>query len=250
MKSGRYKYILLLLLAIKVFSNTGLSQENDTVLVKAKKVFTLPPLDTLIQAALENSGNYTFYQEALLIKQQELRLQHKDWFDYILLNGDVGYGTYDQIWKNQFSYDYRYNLLTSSKQVSYGASVTARFPLSVLINRNNNMQIAKHEVNKAEHEVEKAHEYVSCTVIDLYFQCLNDFTTQLIREEQLESSKFELQKAEKDFVDGIMTFSVYSVTTRNYYKAQIEYETSKNEFYKSLAKLELLTGVKLLKPAL
>lgn len=233
-----------------VFQNTIQAQVGDTLDNTWINKLQLPPLDTLMQAALDHSGNYTFYLEELKIKEQELRLQHKNWFDFINLNGDIGYGMYDQLWKNQFSYDYRYNLLTSSKQVSYGASVSARIPLSAIINRGNQMQIAKHNVNKARYEAEQANEDISNLVIELYFKSFSDFSTQLIRAEQLESAKFELQKAEKDFVDGKLTFSIYSVTTRNYYKAQIEYESAKNEFLKTIAKLELITGVSVLKPRL
>jgi outer membrane protein TolC len=205
--------------------------------------FSLPPLDTLIQSALANSGGYRYFSEEIKVKQEELRLQNKNWFDYINIDGDVGYGHNDQLFFNQYSYNHEYSLLSNSKQMRYYTGLSLKVPLSAFLNRNNNLKIAHHNVNKAEGEARKTEEQITSAVIELYFATLSNYKAMVVGQAQLETALMEMEKSEKDFTDGVITLNSYSVTVRNYYKEEIENEKAKNDFIECLTKLELITGI-------
>lgn len=209
------------------------------------KDFELPPLDSLIQAALSNSGNYLYFVEDLKLKQEELRLQNKVWFDYLDVNGNLGYGHNDQLFFNQYSYDHEYSMLSNSKQLNYYAGLTVKVPVSALFNHGNQVKIAHYNVNKAEGEAKKAGDQVALLVIELYYTTLSNYKTMVISQSQLQSSRIEMEKAEKDFMDGRLTLNSYSVIVRNYYKQEADFEKSKGEFIQVLNKLEWITGLKI-----
>jgi outer membrane protein TolC len=225
-----------------------IGQPGDSLFfISTPSDFKLPSLDSLIQAALSNSGGYQYFVQDMKVKKEELKLQNKDWYDYVSVDGDVGYGHNDQFMLNQYSYDIEYSLLSNSKQVKYYAGLSLKVPFSALMNRGNNLRIAHYNVSKAEGETKKFQEQISSNVIELYFKIMSNYKMMTIGRSQMESSQMELEKAEKEFIDGKLSFNSYSVSLRNYYRQEIDFEISKNDFMQELKKLELITGLKLTK---
>ena len=247
MTSGKVSaFFFIVCFFMVIFFGYGQQIPADTLLFSdPHEELNLPPLDSLIHAAIGHSGSFSYYLYETQLKEEELKQQQKDWLEYINITGDAGYGQFDQLWLNRFSYDYDYSLLTNSKQMRYSAGIAARIPLSAFINRRNNIKIATLNVDKAVQEMEQAKEQISSYVIELYFKSLSDYRVMLIREKQMESSELEVEKAEKDFIDSKIPFAAYSSTERNLYKAQIEFEIAHGEFLESLAKLSLITGIQL-----
>ena len=52
-------------------------------------------------------------------------------------------------------------------------------------------------------------------------------------------------KAEKELFDEEIHLSEYAQLGQNMFKAQLEYETARNELLQNIAQMELLTGQKL-----
>jgi len=247
MKLLKYVFIFLFIIICQITSGQISLPSESSSSEKILPDFRLPPLDTLIQAALSNSGAYLYFVEEMKVKQEEFKLQNKDWFDYLNIDGDVGYGHNDQLYYNQYSYDHEYSLLSNSKQMRYYAGLSLKVPLSAIFNRGNQLKIAHHNVVKAEGEARKTSEQISSYVIELYYAALSNYKAMIIGRAQLESSQLEMDKAEKDFIDGHLSFNNYSIAVRNYYKEEIELEKAKNDFIQVLTKLELITGVGLTK---
>ncbi|GAB4317868.1 MAG: hypothetical protein Kow00127_09780 [Bacteroidales bacterium] len=238
--------VLLALMGSLAGTTTIVAQTGTDTLLSAGQVQSiLPPLDTLINHALGHSGTYRYYMTEIGLQEELLRKQHKNWFDYISVDAGIGYGMFDQLYMNQFSYDYQYNLLTNAKRVDYKAGVTAKIPLSALINRPNDINIARLNVNKARMQAEQSREAITQQVIELYFATLTAYKTMTIRGNQLQAAELELKKAEKDFIDGKLSFNNFSVTARNLDKSRIEVNESVNKFLELVTKLEYITGMNL-----
>ena len=194
---------------------------------------------------MANSGAYQYYAYEKSIREQEMYISQKEWFDFLSIEANARYGVNDQIFVNQLSYEDSYNLNTSGTQMRYYAGITAKFPLSLLISRSNRNKLARLTLDKASEEARKTKQEVSTLIVTLYYQIKLSFKGVVVRYDQLESSKMQMMKAEKEFIDEEIPLSEYAQLGQNMYKAQLEYETARNELLQNIAQMELLTGQKL-----
>ncbi|MCF8380742.1 MAG: TolC family protein [Bacteroidales bacterium] len=235
--------ILLIILSSCIYSQVNLPGNNT--LQKLQPPLFLPPMDTLIEAAKDNSAFYAYYLEEIKVKQQELKITLKEWFDYVSFDGIYGYGMYDQLLTNQSAFVSEYSELTNGQQVRYYAGLSARLPLSAVFQRNNNKNVARFNYNKAQHEADKIKQEIANLVIEKYFETLNAYSTLIVRINSYETYKMHMSKSEKEFGDGKISLVDYTVVSMNLNKSQLEFETASNELNLKLAQLELLTGIKL-----
>ena len=114
----------------------------------------LPPLEVLIDSAIAHDPYVSFRNRQIFINTSKLRADQKQWMRDIGFQADYRYGTFDNFSTNTAEGQSPATFSTTRSESKYGVGVYFKFPLFDIINRTNQVNLSKTEVNQARDMVE------------------------------------------------------------------------------------------------
>ena len=201
----------------------------------------LPPVDTLIQMAIEQSQRLQMQEVNIAIIEQEGKIKRMDWMERVSVFGNAAYGNSTTASLNSTVND-EIQINTLRTDLFTNAGVAVRFTLGDLMKRSDQKQLNRLRVEKAKSEREMLEDELSLQVRHLY----DDLTLTLSgigsKADNLEAFRLSVEIAERYFKDGTMDVGSYTMILAQKIKAEEELEKTKALAQMQLHELEMLTG--------
>ncbi|MDC6365637.1 TolC family protein [Allomuricauda sp. AC10] len=238
-----------LILAIIVIANLSHAQSIDDFIKKGLEKNdiskSLPPLDSLIEIAKDNSPRLKFFDADHEYWSGNITLAKRDWLRNINLEAGYGYGIFDNLSNQQIAGDPGSQTLFSTEQSRYTVGVSLKMPLASIFNRNRNIKNAKAEADKSKYNKEYAMWELEQLIVRQYNDLLKAHRLFFISNTIVETYKVQSLRAEKDFTNGIINVAEYTRLQQMLNQAISSYESQRAEFLIALKSLEGTVGIEI-----
>jgi len=214
--------------------------ENDS-----KMIEQLPSLDVLIDSAILYSPLLDAQYELNLQLKEELKIQKKNWTDYIYIEGSGRYGLYNQVTVSEVVTNdlTQSGLKLENEQFSYYAGMSVKLPLSAIGNKKNEKKIKELKISQAQFETKKLEGEISQLVIEIYYKLKSYEEIMQVSFSTFQTMEISVLKAQKDLENGRIEIDEFTRLVGAKGKAHEGYLQAKNNFYMMFKKLELITGL-------
>ena len=192
----------------------------------------LPPLEKIIDAAIQNSP--VLKQQDALINKNEYRLKSvkQSWSDAISVGASTQYGAFG-------------NVALDALSVGYQAGVYIKVSLFDIIGRSNQIGVFVEERNIALHKREELKRLIRQRVTSLYNKLRLSKRLVQIKSNGRESTRVHHQMVEKKFIKGDYSVSEYARVVEIATKMNSDYEIARAEFMRFYVELEEFVGKKI-----
>ena len=204
----------------------------------------LPSLSILLDSAVKHDPYVHFRNLQTVVNTSKLKSSQNYWLRNFGLQADFRYGSYDIFSNNTAEGQTSTLFATKRNETNYGLGAYIKFPIIDVINRRNEVRLAKTEIAQAEQMVEVQEKEVREKVITQYNDLIMRQHVLKIFGKYLETSRISLQMAEKEFVNGSISVAEFSRISEIVNKAETEYEGSKMAFQTAYMLLEETVGMK------
>ena len=224
----------------------GKSQHADGVAAALNEVFDIrfPPLADLIDSAMKHNDMIRFRDKGIAVKEASLESAKTYWWRNLGLQADTRYGTFDNFSTNIDNGQSTSLFFTNSKQFNYGVGAYMKFPVYDLINRKNQIKLARSELEQAISLSEAQRDELEQQIIRLYNELLMKQKILKIRSRSLGNAKVNMEMTEKEFRNGIVAVTEYVRISDIVHRVETDYETAKAEFNTAYMLMENLTGLR------
>ena len=205
----------------------------------------LPPLDTLIKMAKENSPRLKFFDADYDYKDGQITLARRAWLRNINLDAGYGYGIFDNLSNQQIAGDPGRQTLFSTEQSRYTVGASIRLPLSSIFNRNREIKNAKAEAKKSQYQKEYAEWELEQLIVQQYNNLLKAHRLFFINASIVESYRLQSIRADKEFKNGVINVTEYTRLQQMLNQAIRAYEAQRAEFLIAFKTLESTVGIKI-----
>lgn len=205
----------------------------------------LPPLDSLILWAKQNSPFLKTFDSAKELGEGKVALEKRSWLQFISLDASYGYGIYDNLSNQQLAGDLSSQVLFTTLQNRYQAGVTLRMPLDALLNRKQVIHNTMLEAEKYSYEQQQAEYELSLRVTDAYNEVLKSHRLLYINTTIVDTFRAQTERAELEFANGVINVADYTRLLQMINQSQMALETQKADFFKAFLTLENIVGVDL-----
>lgn len=205
---------------------------------------SLPSLEVLIDSAISNNPLIQVRDQQLIINEYRLRSKRVEWTKNLGVQANTGYG-------NMYNYS---SISTGSidpaptatfnNQTHYSATIYISLPIFTIADRNNQLRVAKTEIDQARSMVEQQQKELRQLVIYQLNQLILNQRLLVLKLKKLESIKVSMQMGETQFVNGVIPLSEYTQLCTNVSDSEIDYERSRIEFMNTYMILEEIVGFK------
>lgn len=203
----------------------------------------LPPLDTLLKAAEQYSPLLKEHDANIALAKLMEQAKRREWMQHIGANVGWSYGQFDALTVNP---DAPVGVATTtSSQNRYTLGAYFKMPLFAVVNRGNEIQQTKLEQEQALYRRKSQAIEVRTLVIRQYQDLVQAHRLLLIGHNSLQTMKLQVERAEREFVDGIIAVDEYSRIYDMFIRTTEAVETRKTAFTTAYLLLEEITGVKL-----
>lgn len=204
----------------------------------------LPPLETIIDSAIANSPYVKFRDLQIDINKRKLQSDKNTWARDFGIQTDVRYGTFDNFSTNTAEGQIPSLISTRRIQTNYGFGAYIKVPFFNFINRKNQINLAKAEVEQAENFSQFQRDELRLSVIKQYNELIVKHRLLKIKSKYAETSKINMQMVEQEFTNGIISVSEYSRISEIVTRTEIDFENSRMEFLTAYMILEEITGIR------
>jgi outer membrane protein TolC len=204
----------------------------------------LPPVSALLDSAFIHDPGLKFTQLQYLIDKGNLHTNQAQWTQDIGVQANAGYGTFDYLYNNNVAGASQQTTTLRQNESQYGVGGFVRLPLYDLVNRKNQIKIAKAVMQQAETLSESRKNEIRELVIKQYNDMVVKQRVLKIKSRYLETSRINLQMAEKGFLKGAISVDDYSRVSEIGSRTETDYETAKMDFINSYMIMEVMTGTK------
>ncbi|MGZ0016168.1 TolC family protein [Yeosuana sp. AK3] len=230
-----------IILFLSVFKNADAqtieNQPKDNDIIE----FSFPPLQVVIDSVLNRNAMMRFNNKEIEVKQATLQSEQAYWTRNFGFQADSRYGTLnnfstsaDGITNSAFS--------TTSKQFNYSVGVYVKFPIFDLLNKKNQVKIARLQLDEAEALAESQEDQIRQLVIRQYQELILKQKLLGIKAQTLGNAKVNMEMVEKEFRNGVTTVSEYVRISDITSRIESEYEQSKSDFFLAKKLLEDIAG--------
>ena len=236
-------YIFYLLLCIP---GMGFSQSAIPVTPLRDALRTkLPPLSDLIDSALAHDPHFQVRNLQVSANQYKVNEVQNQWLRNFGLQGNLGYGTFDYLYNNTLGGQTPSAYTSSQTLTQYGVGAYIRFPIYDLIGRNNELRLAKTEKLQAGQMAEAREREVRQQVIVQYNDLIEKQSVLRIQVKYVETSRINMQMAEKEFSNGVISISEFTRISEIVNRAETGFESAKMSFQTAFMLFEETVGMKL-----
>jgi outer membrane protein TolC len=230
----------IFILTITVFSFTVVKAQSNTI--ENADDISLPPLQVVIDSALTRNGMRKFRNQEIGVKESRLASERIFWTRNLNFVAETSYGNLNNFSTNADRAGST-SALTNTTQYNYGAGLSVRFPIFDLINRKNQINLAKYEVAGAKDMLQSQEDEIRQEVIKMYHDIILKQKILKINSKALGDNKVNMEMVEKEFRNGVVPISEYVRYTTITAEAEVAFESVMSEFIIAKKLLEDMTGL-------
>ncbi len=238
--------ILIFAFIVLFFSTSCFAQDEHYFDFLEKDItILLPPLETLIDSAITNNPEVRFRELQIKVNSYKLK-SNKYYFTRNLgIQTDVRFGTFDNFSTNTSEGQTPSIISTQESQINYGIGLYMKFPLLDFLDRKNQINLAKTEMDQATEMVENQQKEVRQMVIQQYNDLVLKQHLLKLKTQAIETSRINLEMVEKEFNNGITSVVEYTRIYQIVINAEADLETTRMDFVNSFMMLEEIAGNKI-----
>ena len=204
----------------------------------------LQPLSALIDSAIVNDPYVRFRDLQVVVNQCKLKAEKSYWLRNLGVQSDVRYGTFNNFSTNTAEGQNPDIFATQTSQINWGIGAFIKFPILDLLNRRNQVTLAKTEIEQAESMSRFQQNEVRQLVIKQYNELVLKQKILKIKAKYLALISANNLLVEKEFQNGVADLSEYTRISGIYFSAQTEFEVARIEFITAYMLLEEIVGFK------
>lgn len=217
----------------------------DSVSAEIEKL-ELPPLSVFLDAVTENATVKRAQSQVEQIKN-EYRLQKRDWWNYIRLNGVYSYGRYNIIGNASDEFTPMYQTTMSSAQHNFNVGASVGISLGELINRPIKLKNYRYQIEQLQYTQEEVMEERRLRVLEAYNAVTEQLATIKAKAETAALYNAQTKISEYNFIQGKITITELAVERARRSGAVTIYEQARVALHNSIVLLEMLTNVNIIK---
>lgn len=204
----------------------------------------LPPLETIIDSAIAKNPYVKFRDLQIIVNTHKLKSDRTEWTRDIGFQTDVRYGTFDNFASNVVEGQNPALTSTRNTQTNYGVGAYIRIPFYDFLNRKNQINLAKAEIEQAQSFSQVQRNELRQIVIRQYNELIIKHRLLQIKSKYTETSRIHMQIVEKEFIKGSISLTEYSSLSEIASRAESELENAKMDFRTAYMILEEIVGMK------
>lgn len=204
--------------------------------------FEFPPLKTVIDSVLKRNSMLKFRKNHIGVKESTLESERIFWTRNIGVQVDGRYGTLNNFSNNNDGVSNTVNS-TLSTQYNYSIGLYLKFPVFDILNRKNQLKLARLEIEEAKSMTSFQEDEIRQTVIKLYQDVILKQKMLLIKSKNFGNGKVNMEMVEKEFRNGIVPIAEYVRITSITSNFEADYELAKSEFIIAKQLLEDMSGL-------
>ncbi|WP_269236470.1 TolC family protein [Flavobacterium flavigenum] len=237
----RFKIIVLfaLMMFSLNFTQAQTIEHNNLSINESESEF--PPLKAVIDSVLKRNSMLKFRKNHIGVKESTLESERIYWTRNMGLQADGRYGTLNNFSSSENGVS-NTAYSTLSTQYNYSVGFYVKFPVFDMLNRKNQIKLAKFEIDEAKNMADFQEDEIRQTVIKLYQDLILKQKLLLIRSKSLSDGKINMQMVEKEFRNGVVPVSEYVRITGITSNLEADYEIAKSEFIITKQLLEDMAG--------
>jgi outer membrane protein TolC len=208
------------------------------------RTFNLPPLQALIDSALERSPLLKRYDAIQAKVSMEKYFQRRQWMQSLYLEANTRYGAFDQLYftgatdpgESPIGYTYQ------QQQTNYYVGVSLKLPLATFVNQRKRIQQLNYNLDEIRMEQGSVADNVIKTVIENYYEVM-------FRHESMNTFFAIYQDVKISYLDAgnrlqeqKISFNDYAIISSTYGKAKNDYDKARTDFLISLNMLRFISG--------
>ena len=203
--------------------------------------FKFPPLEVVIDSVLKRSAMVNFRNQHIGVKESTLASERIYWSRNLGIQADTRYGNLSNFATSEDGIS-NTAALTTAKQFNYSVGFYLKIPIFDVINRKNQIKLAKLEVDEAKSMAEFQKEEIRQTVIRMYQDLVLKQKLLQIRSRRLGDGRVNMQMVEKEFRNGVVPLSEYVRIVGMTENMEADYAKAMSEFITAKLLLEDMAG--------
>lgn len=204
--------------------------------------FNIPPLKVIIDSVLKRNGMVRFRKQHVEVQASKLKSERIYWTRNMGVQADSRYGTLDNTSLSADGGNSATYLNTNTKQWNYGVGLYLKFPVFDLLNRKNQVTLAKMELEESKSMVQFQEDEIRQTTIKLYQDLILKQKLLQIKSESLGNGRVNIQMVEKEFRNGLVSIAEYVRISSMSSNMESDYESAKSEYLVAKQILEDMAG--------
>jgi outer membrane protein TolC len=236
------KYIFLLSLNTFCIEYTLAQTSSEEIMPTRINETNFPPLKVVIDSVLKRNGMVRFRKQHVEVEASKLKSESIYWTRNLGIQADTRYGTFDNTSLNSNGESTGTILNTNTKQWNYGVGLYLKFPVFDLLNRKNQINLAKMELEESKSMVQFQEDEIRQTTIKLYQDLVLKHRLLQIKSESLGNAKVNFQMVEKEFRNGVVPISEYVRISSISTNMETDYEQAKSDYLVAKQILEDMAG--------
>lgn len=204
----------------------------------------LPPLETIIDSAISKNPYVKYRDQQISVNEFKMKSDKVRWMENLGLQSDARYGTFDNFSMNTAAGQTPSVIATRNNQLNYGVGAYIKLPIFDFVNRKHLVGAAKAEVDQAISLAAVQRDELRQVVIKQYNDLILKMKLLKIKSKYLETSHINIQMADKEFKNGVLSVAEYSKISEIVSLAETDYQTVYTEFTTAYMILEELAGFK------
>ncbi|MBX9807938.1 MAG: TolC family protein [Flavobacteriaceae bacterium] len=204
--------------------------------------FNIPPLKVIIDSVLKRNGMVRFRKQHVEVQASKLKSERIYWTRNMGVQADSRYGTFDNTSLSADGGNSATYLNTNTKQWNYGVGLYLKFPVFDLLNRKNQVTLAKMELEESKSMVQFQEDEIRQTTIKLYQDLILKQKLLQIKSESLGNGRVNIQMVEKEFRNGLVSIAEYVRISSMSSNMESDYESAKSEYLVAKQILEDMAG--------
>lgn len=223
--------------------NCALAQTPPLENTSIDKIETnIPPLNVIIDSVLKRNGMVRFRKQHVEVQASKLKSEGIYWTRNFGIQADTRYGTFDNTSLTADGGTSGSYLNTNTKQWNYGVGLYLKFPVFDLLNRKNQINLAKMELEESKSMAQFQEDEIRQATIKLYQDLILKQKILKIKSESLGNGKVNMQMVEKEFRNGLVPVAEYVRISGMSSNMETDYELAKSDYLVAKQILEDMAG--------
>ena len=228
--------------------STPTVQEPQSVPVSSDNPdWSLPPLQVLIDHAIENSRMLKMADNEILMSEYSYTDIRREWLRRINLTTFLSYGSMFDLSRLSGTTTGVPYINSSALMLNYGVGMMVGTPLSDLFDRKRTKQRSKLIIEQAKMTKEESINSLTQTVIQSYYNVLSIQKTLALSNEMFLMAGLVHDRAKLDLAQNKISFGEYTRANQTFLNAQNTVELQKYSLMVAVKSLEIIVGIELLK---
>lgn len=221
----------------------GMIYNNTPIEIETLK---LPPLSVFLDAVTENATVKKAQSQVEQVKN-EYRIQKREWWNYLRLNGMYSYGRYNVIGNASDEFTPMYQTTMSNAQHNFNVGANLSISFGDIINRPLKLKKYKYDIEQLQNAQEEVMEERRLKVLEAYNAVTEQLATIRAKAETAALYNAQMKISENNFIQGKIDIIALSLERGRRSGAVTNYEQSRVALHNSIILLEMLTNVKIIK---